>query len=695
MHPGGNRYDAPGSQPDAPAAEEIDMSDTGRSLLRTVGFSVLYVLTTYAGRHTVMDSTNLSLVWPAAGVLAVWAVTQWRSPQRWMDVLYLVVITLSVNHATGAGIGLALVFALANLAQGIVFAVLVRRWLPEVRLAAGRPVATLAELWRYLAASVVSTVAGAAIGPTGVWLATGEYGWESTSVWLARNLAAVLVIGIAVDRLGYLWARRREPCPAAKSHPLEYVLITVVSMAGYYFTFGVRNGLPIAFALTALAVWGGLRLRTTFVALHSLVFGSAAILYTLHDSGPFAQVASHAVRALVVQLFVVSVTIVGLALALGRDERDALLARLRDSENTAVEQARLMTGIVDAMTEGLAVVDENGRFLLRNPAAGRIIGVTSPAEHVADNSFYGVFHPDGTPLAEQDSTYRRIFDGRYQEMDLLIRNAAVPDGRILRMSGAEIAAGADGARRAVVVFHDVTADRRHRDELASFAGVVAHDLLNPLTTVEGWSEALAGELGEQARFERDSVTRIQRAAARMRSLINGLLTYTTARDAALAPTSVGLDDLVRDIATGRLDHAESSSAPMPRFDIGDLARVAADPVLTRQLLENLIGNAIKYTAPGVTPHITVRSAPAGDGFLRISIDDNGIGIPAGQHEAIFQNFHRAHTGSAYAGTGLGLAICKRIVERHGGTIVATGNEAGGSRMTFTLPACPEPALVAR
>ncbi|WP_327011538.1 sensor histidine kinase [Dactylosporangium sp. NBC_01737] len=70
----------------------------------------------------------------------------------------------------------------------------------------------------------------------------------------------------------------------------------------------------------------------------------------------------------------------------------------------------------------------------------------------------------------------------------------------------------------------------------------------------------------------------------------------------------------------------------------------------------------------------------------VEITDNGIGIPAGQHEAIFNNFHRAHRSGGYAGTGLGLAICKRIVERHGGSIVATDNPGGGSRFAFTLPA---------
>jgi signal transduction histidine kinase len=682
-------------QPGGTSAEEIDMSDTvGRSLLRTVWFALLYVATTYAGRRTVLDATNLSLVWPAAGVLAVWAVTQWRSRVKWADALCLVVITLAVNHATGSSIGQSAIFAAANLTQGLAFAALVQRWLPEVRMGGGRPIATLTELWRFLAAAVVSTVAGAAVGPTGVWLTTGHYNVQSTAVWLARNTVSVVVIGIALDRIGCLLTLQRRPRAAADAGRLEYALVTALSAAAYYFTFGAGPGMPVAFALIALSVWGGLRLRTTFVALHSLVFGAAAILYTLDGRGPFAQIASHPMRALVVQLFVGTVTVVGLALSLGRAERDALLARLRDSENAAVEQARLLSGIVDAMTEGLAVVDERGQFLLRNPAAGRIAGVTSPDGRVPDNSYYGVLRADGSPLPERDATHRRIFDGRYEEMDLLIRNASVPDGRIIRVSGAEVAAGADGVRRAVVVFHDVTADRRHRDELSRFAGVVAHDLLNPLTTVEGWSEALAEEVDENDHFAADSVARIRRAAARMRSLIDDLLAHTTARDAALSPTAVALGDLVRDVAAGRLDHAQSTSSPMPRFDIGELPYVHADPLLTRQLLENLIGNAIKYTAAGVVPHITVRGAPAADGLLRITIDDNGIGIPPGQHEAIFQNFHRAHAEAGYAGTGLGLAICKRIVERHGGTIVATGNEGGGSRMTFTLPMADKPLILA-
>jgi signal transduction histidine kinase len=664
-----------------------------RSLRRTAGFALLYVLATYAGRLTVMDATNLSLVWPAAGILAVWFVLQRQSRWRALDAVALAAVTVAVNLFTGATAGMAAVFVVANLAQGYVFVALFNRWLPDLWLPNGQPMARLSQLWLFIAAAAASTTAGALIGPTGQWLITGHYSIESAFVWQSRNAASVVLVGVAVWRIGWsLRERRLHGGPSVWSRlgrprQLEYLAVVTASAVGYYAVFGRGKGAPTAFVLIVMTIWAGLRMRTTFVILHDLTFGTVAILFTLHGNGPFAQIELHSFRALVAQLFVIMVTVVGLALALGRDERDGLLDKVRASEGAAVEQSRMMGAIIDAMTEGLSVIDEDGRFRLRNPAVARLTGIDNPTDQVQGSDDFGLFQPDGTPLDNDDMVFRQIFAGRYERpVDMLVRSPGVPEGRIIQVSGAELPTGADGRREAVVVFHDVTADRRHRDELASFAGVVAHDLLNPLTTIEGWSEALAAELSAEDEFAGSSVARIRRAAARMRSMINGLLAYTTARDASLSPTAVDLDEVVRDIATARLDQAASTAVPAPRFDIGDLGMVDADPVLARQLLENLISNAIKYTAPGVVPHIAVSGEVSGDGFLRVAVSDNGIGIPAGQHEAIFQNFHRAHVGAGYAGTGLGLAICKRIVERHGGTITATAGDNGGSLMTFTLPA---------
>jgi diguanylate cyclase (GGDEF)-like protein/PAS domain S-box-containing protein len=674
---------------------------SGRSSIgRTLGFAVLYVVATYAGRLTVMDETNLSLVWPAAGVSAMWFLVQYKSRWRLLDGLALSAVTMVVNMATGAPASLAMWFVAANLLQAWTFAWLFRRWLPQLWGGGGdQPLARPNELWRLTAASLIGTTCGALVGPTGIWAVEGSYSWPATAVWLTRNTVSILLIGAAAIRLGHLLRthlgdpERISLRARWSATPLirraEYCILLVISAGAYAAVFGINHRLPLAFAVIVLTVWAGSRLNTAFVVLHDLVFGTVAILFTLHGNGVFAQIGSHPARALVAQVFVGVIAVVGLALALGRDERMALFHELHAAQHATARQNKMMTAIVDSMAEGLTVVDDQGRFLLRNPAVRRLIGgVISTSGEMAGPNYYGLFRPDGTLLDPDEMPYRRALAGTdVRGMDVLVRNPGVPQGRILSVSSTALPDEATGGRYAVSVFHDVTAERRHRDELALFAGVVAHDLLNPLATIEGWSELLGDTVGEGQEHDiADAVGRIRRAAARMRNMINNLLAYTTARDAALAPTLIDLGALVNDVALAGIDQAESAGLPVPTFRIGELKTVYADPVLVRQLLENLISNAIKYTASGVVPHISITTDGA-DGLVAVTIEDNGVGIPAGQHDSIFDNFHRAHRTAGYSGTGLGLGICKRIVERHGGTIRAVDNPTGhGSRLTFTLPA---------
>nr|WP_184956821.1 ATP-binding protein [Actinoplanes abujensis] len=675
------------------------MHRTYTDLTRTVAFAVLYALATYVGRLTVMDTTNLSLVWPAAGVGAVWFVAQRRSRLFWLDVSALALVTVAINTATGAPAALAGWFVAANVAQAGLFGWLFHRWLPDLWGGGGaRAISKLTHLWRLLAIAAISTTAGACIGPTGVWAVSGTYSWAGTAVWLTRNTVSMMLIGAAGLRIGYLlhqyWTtnpgcRRSAFAGAWRAtptwHRLEYVAVTLFSVLAYVVAFGLSHGLPLAFPLLVMTVWAALRLHTTFVIAHDVGLGTIAVLFTLAGLGPFAGIASNSTRALIVQLFVGVVAVVGLAVALGRDERDALMAELRDAQLAAAQQAQILGSVVDSMAEGLAVIAEDGSFLLRNPAAAALLGgIRSETGKFSTSEFYGLYRPDGTHIPAGELPFRRALDtGEPHDMDVIVRNAALAEDRVLAVRASVIPGLINGRRYAVSVFSDVTADRRHRDELTSFAGVVAHDLINPLATVEGWSEELA-HVPDAA----DGIARIQRAAGRMRALITDLLAYTTSRDGRLQPDTVSLTDMVADIAAARVDQAQSNGQPVPSIAVRDLSPIHADAALTRQLLDNLISNAIKYTAPGVTPHITVTGSPVEDDtYIRIDIADNGIGIPTGQHDAVFNNFHRAHRTEGYAGTGLGLAICKRIVERHGGLITAAHNPAGpGTLISFTLPA---------
>jgi light-regulated signal transduction histidine kinase (bacteriophytochrome) len=130
-------------------------------------------------------------------------------------------------------------------------------------------------------------------------------------------------------------------------------------------------------------------------------------------------------------------------------------------------------------------------------------------------------------------------------------------------------------------------------------------------------------------------------------------------------------------------------------DIGPLPVVEADPMQMRQLFQNLIANGLKFARREVSPVVRITSEPADDGWVRICVEDNGIGFEEKYLDRIFTIFQRLHSRDEYEGTGIGLAVCRRIVERHGGEITARSTPGQGSTFIFTLPMptpAPEPVL---
>ena len=640
-----------------------------------LGFAALYPVAVLVGAAGSPD-----YFWPAAGVAAVWlATSRWRLP----EAALVGMLTLAGLLVMGSDWRDAVSAALGAAGGALAFAYAAARWLPG-HSGGSRPSPRLPELWRLLLCTMVSAAAAALLRTLGDQALGREWTTIGAVTGLVRDAVAILVVGMIIRQVILTVADRgrqlRQVTPAGW---LECAAVFVVSAVAYWYVFISQEELPIGFALIALTVWGATRMPIVLVLAHATVFTTVAVLCTWQGIGPYATVADPGSRDLIIQLYAGIVGTVGLALALSRDERDSLIERLQASEQEATDKATMMTTVVNSMTEGLAILDHTGRLVLRNPAAGRLLGAASTVSgQVALGTDHGFFRPDGTALTDAELPHVRALAGEDVEpMDVLVRNGAVPEGRIVRFNTARLALGA-GPYHVVVIFHDVTADRRHRDELMSFSGRVAHNLLNPLTTIEGWAEVLEQELAGYQPAER--VVRIQRAAARMRTFLNGLLAYTAARDGKLMPTTVNLALLVGDIVNSRLDRADSLRTAPPYFEVGRLDPVEADPVLLRQLLESLIDNSMRTMPPGVAPYLAISCQPAPNGLLRIDILDNGIGIPPGTRHEIFTNFHRDKGTEA---TGLELAICKRIVERHGGTIEAMANPYGqGTRMSFTLPA---------
>ncbi|MEU4563881.1 ATP-binding protein [Actinoplanes sp. NPDC023936] len=376
----------------------------------------------------------------------------------------------------------------------------------------------------------------------------------------------------------------------------------------------------------------------------------------------------------------------------------AATAELRAGEAASRRQADLLGAVLDGISDGVGVVGPDGRFLLHNPAAIRMLGKGNPEAGVESwQGHYGLFRVDGvTPFDTAELPLVRALAGEdSDQVEMIIRHPAYPEGRVISVSARPIETSA-GERGAVAVFHDITERKQVETELRGFAGVVAHDLKSPLSAVRGFAELIIDALDDAEagspdalREARHSAGKVISGAGRMEKLISELLDYAAARDATLRLGEVDLRSLVDDVVTARTDHLGGPDL-RPDIFVGSLPPVQADPVLLRQVIDNLVGNAIKYTPPGQAPRIDITGRREPDGGVRVQVADRGIGIPDGEHALVFDSFHRASNGVAHPGTGLGLAICRRIVERHGGRIEAAPNPGGGTIFAFTIPAAGQP-----
>lgn len=224
---------------------------------------------------------------------------------------------------------------------------------------------------------------------------------------------------------------------------------------------------------------------------------------------------------------------------------------------------------------------------------------------------------------------------------------------------------------------------RSNADLEAFAYVASHDLAEPLRSVAGFVALLESQYGDRLDDRaREFIAYAIDGVERMQRMIDDLLLYARAGTTDLRLERVDAGELVagalRDLGTAVAERGAS-------VEIGALPAVRADPGQLQRVFLNLLGNAIKYTAPDVTPQVTVSGRSAG-ADAEIAVADNGIGIDPAEVERAFEMFARLPGRAAhYQGTGLGLAISRRIVERHGGRLWVEPNAGGGSVFALRLP----------
>jgi light-regulated signal transduction histidine kinase (bacteriophytochrome) len=236
---------------------------------------------------------------------------------------------------------------------------------------------------------------------------------------------------------------------------------------------------------------------------------------------------------------------------------------------------------------------------------------------------------------------------------------------------------------------------RSNRELEDFAYVASHDLQEPLRKIRAFGDRLKSQCAEALSTRgRDYLERMQQAAARMQTLIEDLLTFSRVATKAQPFRSVDLYKVAREVMADLEVRLEQVNG---RIELASLPTIDADPMQMRQLLQNLLGNALKFSSPESLPVVKLSSCSAPEPAVspttngapapccQLLVEDNGIGFDEQYLDRIFVPFQRLHGRGKYEGTGIGLAICRKIAERHGGQITARSTPGKGAIFIVTLP----------
>ena len=368
-----------------------------------------------------------------------------------------------------------------------------------------------------------------------------------------------------------------------------------------------------------------------------------------------------------------------------------------EEELQRARRSQLFAALLESAPDAMVVSDRAGAIVFANSETERLFGYSS--EELLGRSV-SLLIPDelherpravgaAAPTASVEAEGRHR-DGARFPVEIKLSPFETEDGPLLTSAIRDITE----RKRAEAVIHHLNADLERRVEertrelarsnadLEQFAYVASHDLQEPLRAVASYTQLLSRRY--QQRFDGDALRFMDRtvaAVSRMQALIRDLLAYSRVGTRGEAFGATDCESMLRDV----LDDLQAAIAETGAAVSHDpLPIVPGDRSQLRQVLQNLIGNAIKFRGEA-PPRVHVSARREAEAWV-FSVQDNGIGIEPEYAERVFVIFQRLHSRRLYPGTGVGLAICKKIVERHGGRIWLESAVGRGTRVCFQLPA---------
>ena len=379
------------------------------------------------------------------------------------------------------------------------------------------------------------------------------------------------------------------------------------------------------------------------------------------------------------------------------------VTELKRAEANLRERERLFRLLAENMSDAILLQSPGGEVLYASPSTERVLGIA--ADEFTGRNLFDILHPADERLL-RGGAHQSMLEGTKHTQSLV--RARRPTGEFvwLELASKPILREDGGVEHILSSARDVSErieveeqasryrselERRNR-ELQDFAYVASHDLQEPLRKIRAFSDLLEEDYGDRLDEEAIAyIDRVQDAAIRMSSLITDLLQFSRITTKGEPFSEVDLSAIVEGVVSD-LEIAISEAGA--ELIVGELPTLEADPLQMRQLFQNLLSNALKFRHEDVRPVVRVsatiernpsaRPSVAAE-ICRITVADNGIGFDDQYVDRIFSPFQRLHNRREYEGTGMGLAICRRIVERHNGTILARSATGKGSTFIIEIP----------
>jgi PAS domain S-box-containing protein len=397
--------------------------------------------------------------------------------------------------------------------------------------------------------------------------------------------------------------------------------------------------------------------------------------------------------------------------------------QLSTSEEALQRQTLMLQSVLNSMAEGLITADEQGKFVLWNPAAERMLGMGAanlPPESWSEH--YGVYQADmTTPFPTEQLPLVRAIRGEASVAEMFLRNHAMAEGIWLECSAGPLRDTDGKARGGVVAFRDITARKASEreieklndeleervtlrtsqleaanKELEAFSYSVSHDLRAPLRHIGGFSKMLVEEFGSGLDpVAQHYLDRIQSGTQKMGLLVDELLNLARLGRHALRPQPVDLNVIVAEVIAMLQPDAKGRQV---EWAVAELPVVQCDPVLVKQIFQNLLANALKFTRPRADGNAQAGTrGPLWRAVIEVKYEkkdrqpvfmvrDNGVGFNMKYVDKLFGVFQRLHRAEEFEGTGIGLATVHRIVQKHGGRVWAEAELNQGATFYFTLGA---------